>query len=364
MKKHIYIAATSQHVGKTTTTLGLVGGLLKLGKNVGYCKPVGQQFLDINNLRVDKDTLLFSDLIDFQLDPENHSPVILGQGATQLYLDNPDKYDLENRIIQAAERLDEIHEFVIFEGTGHPGVGSVADVSNARVASILNAGVVMVVEGGIGNTIDKLNLSLAMFREENVPIIGVIVNKIRPDKMDKVGHYVNIWLEKNNLPLLGLVPYEQSLAYPLMKTVSKAINGKIIHGPQFMENIVEDVIAGSLVEYKELKKSEDLCLIVSNRSLSNAIAKISGMSSTLGLKNSPLSGIVITGEGEVEPDAMEYIKEHNLPVVQTDLDTYEAVIKFSRIEVKINRSTPWKIRRAIELMGEHIDMDKIISYVQ
>lgn len=364
MKKHIYVAATSQHVGKTTTTLGLVGGLLTKGKNVGYCKPVGQQFLDINNLRVDKDTLLFSDLIDFQLDPEIHSPVILGKGATQMYLDNPQKYDLDKRILKAVEILDKRHDFAIFEGTGHPGVGTVADVSNAKVARLLNAGVVMVVEGGIGNTIDKLNLSLSLFREEKVPIIGVIINKIRPDKIDKIEHYVGKWLSLNRLPLLGTVPYEGSLAFPLMKTVSKAINGTIIHGPQFMENIVEDVIAGSLVEYKELKKSQDLCLIVSYRSLNNAINKISGMTSTLGLKNSPLTGIVITGDGEIDDVCMEYIKQHDLPVVQTELDTYEAVIKFSRIEVKINRSTPWKIRRAIELMGEHVDLDRIISYVE
>ena len=361
MKKHIYIAATSQHVGKTTTTLGLVAGLMKLGKNVGYCKPVGQQFLDINNLRVDKDTLLFSDLINFELDPNLHSPVILGRGATQLYLDNPSKFDLDKKIRDAAAALDEIYEIVIFEGTGHPGVGSVADVSNAHVAKALDAGVVMVVEGGIGNTIDKLNMALSLFREQDVPIIGVIINKIRPDKIDKIGHYVGKWLQKNKLPLLGLVPYDQSLAYPLIWTVANAINGKIVHGKEYVNNKVEDVIAGSLVEYKELKKSEDLCLVVSNRSLHNAIRKISGMSQTLGLKNSPLSGIVITGAGKMHDTALEYIEEHNIPVIQTNLDTYEAVIKISRIEVKINRSTPWKITRAIELINQHVDLDKIVE---
>lgn len=361
MRKHIYIAATSQHVGKTTTTLGLVAGLLAKGKNVGYCKPVGQQFLDINNLRVDKDTLLFSDLIDFDLDPKLHSPIILGRGATQLFLDNPEKFKLDDRIKDAVEELEKQHEVIIFEGTGHPGVGSVAGVSNAHVAKSINAGVVMVVEGGIGNTIDKLNLSLALFREKDVPIIGVIVNKIRPDKLEKVGKYVGKWLDKHHLPLLGLIPYEESLAYPLMKTVSKAINGRILHGKDFLDNKVEAVIAGSLVEYKELKKSEDLCLIVSSRSLHNAIAKISRMSRTLGLENSPLSGIVLTNDPEIDEVSLKYIKEHNIPVVSTYLDTYGAVIKFSRIEVKINLSTPWKIKRAIELIHEHVDLDRIIS---
>lgn len=361
MRKHIYVAATSQHVGKTTTTLGLVAGLLSRGKNVGYCKPVGQQFLDINNLRVDKDALLFSDLIEFDLDPELHSPVILGKGATQLFLDNPAEYKLDERIKDAARRLDELHDVVIFEGTGHPGVGSVAGVSNAHVAKHINAGVVMVVEGGIGNTIDKLNLSLSLFREENVPIIGVIINKIRPDKIDKVGHYVGKWLKQHNLPLLGLIPYEQSLAYPLMNRVRSAINGRVLHGGEFLSNKVEDVIAGSLVEYKELKKSEDLCLIVSSRSLHHALSKIARMSDTLGLVNSPLSGIVITGEPDLDEYALKYIRKHNIPVVNTFLDTYGAVIKISRIEVKINRATPWKISRAIELVKEHVDLDKIIE---
>lgn len=361
MRKFIYVAATSQHVGKTTTTLGLVAGLLNQGKNVGYCKPVGQQFLDINNLRVDKDTLLFSDLINFELDPDLHSPVILGRGATQMYLDNPHKFDLENKIINAAETLASKRDIVIFEGTGHPGVGSVAGVSNARVAKILNAGVVMVVEGGIGNTIDKLNLSLALFREADVPIIGVIVNKIRPDKIEKIGHYVNKWLKAEKLPLLGLIPYDQSLAHPLIKTVSKAIGGKIVMGHDYVNNKVEDVIAGSLVQYKELNKSQDLCLVTSNRSLHNAIRKIAGMSETLGLTKSPLSGIVVTGHGKLNTMARNYIETHNIPVIQTSLDTYEAVLKISRIEVKINRSTPWKIRRAIELIEKHVDLDKIVN---
>ena len=361
MRKYIYVAASSQHVGKTTTTLGLVAGLLNQGKNVGYCKPVGQQFLDINNLRVDKDTLLFSDLINFDLDPDLHSPVILGRGATQMYLDNPHKFNLEAKILKAADDLSKQHEIVIFEGTGHPGVGSVANVSNAKVAKLLGAGVVIVVEGGIGNTIDKLNLSLALFREQEVPIIGVIINKIRPDKLEKIGHYVSKWLDANKLTLLGLVPYDQSLAHPLIKTVAKAIGGKIVSGHDHINNKVEDVIAGSLVEYKELKKSQDLCLVTSNRSLHNAIRKISGMSDTLGLENSPLSGIVVTGQGKLNNMARQYIELHNIPVIQTSLDTYEAVLKISRIEVKINRSTPWKIRRAIELIEKHVDLEKIIQ---
>jgi hypothetical protein len=72
------MAASSQHVGKTTCTLGLVSALIREGYKVGYCKPVGQKSLEVDNLRVDKDTVLFADLIDFHIDPSCQG--ILGQG--------------------------------------------------------------------------------------------------------------------------------------------------------------------------------------------------------------------------------------------------------------------------------------------
>lgn len=119
--RNIYVAATNQHIGKTTSTLGLVAAFISRGLNVGYCKPVGQRYLDFQNLKVDKDTILFADLIKFPIIPEIHSPVILGPGATAHYLDNPELYDLPSRVRYAEERLSAEHEVVIYEGTGHPG---------------------------------------------------------------------------------------------------------------------------------------------------------------------------------------------------------------------------------------------------
>lgn len=359
--KNIYVAATSQHVGKTTSTLGLVSTFMKKGLNVGYCKPVGQKFLDIQHLRVDKDTILFADLINFEIIPELHSPVILGPGATEMYLDAPEAVDLESILKNAERKLSESNEITIYEGTGHPGVGSVAGVSNAKVAKLLNAGVVMVVEGGIGSTIDMLNMTTALFREEKVPIIGVIINKVHPDKIDKVKHYVGKWLETNHLPLLGLMPYEKTLAYPLIRSVSEAVKGVITYNADFADNKVESIIAGSLIDLKELKSSQDLLLVVATRSINDAIKKIEFMAHNNGISNCPLSGIVATGEGQMDKHTLKYIEKNNLPLIRTELDTYGSVLRISKIEVKINRSTPWKINMAIDLIEKNVNLDMILN---
>lgn len=360
----IYIAATGQHVGKTTVTLGLVAAINRSGVKVTYCKPVGQKFLDIQNLRVDKDTLLFAELIHFELNPDLHSPVILGPGATTAYLDHPEKFPLKTKLLHAAEQLSKDHELVVFEGTGHPGVGSIADVSNAEVANLVKASVIMVVEGGIGSTIDELNMCLALFRELQVPILGVIINKVLPEKLEKIKKYVGQKLQAMNLPLLGLIPYDRSLAYPLMKSVGDAINGVVQFNELNLDNIVEDIVAGSLIELKELKSSNNILLVVSIETLDKAIKKIEFFSKMLKMEHSPLSGIVTTGEGEINSRCKTYIRRYNIPVVHTALDTYGAVIKISRIEVKINLQTPWKIKRAVELIAENINLNPILEKIK
>lgn len=365
MKKYrnIYVAATSQHVGKTTSTLGLVSAFLRRGVNVGYCKPVGQKSLDINNLIVDKDAVLFADLIDFDLSPEVHSPVILGKGATSAYLDDPTATNYTEDIRRAAQHLQSRHELTIHEGTGHPGVGSVADLSNATVAKMVDAGVVMVVEGGIGKTIDMLNMCKALFDKEGVPIIGIIINKVHEDKIEKIKRYVGKWLDQQQIPLLGCVPYDKTLAYPLIWSISKAVQGTIIFNKDKATNKIENIVAGSLIDLKELSSSQDLLLVVSTKSINNAINKIKQITETNNFEHSPLSGIVATGSGNIAGNTLSYIEEHQLPLIRTDLDTYGSVIKISNIEVKINRQTPWKVRKAIDLIDANVDIDYIAQQI-
>jgi len=360
--KNIYVAATNQHIGKTTSTLGLVAAFVNRGLDVGYCKPVGQRFLNIEDLRVDKDTILFADLIKFPLIPEIHSPVILGPGATAQYLDHPDAQDYPGMIKYAEERLNQSHEIVIYEGTGHPGVGSIVDLSNADVAKLVAAGVIMVVEGGIGNTIDRMNMSLALFRERNVPIIGIIVNKVEADKIEKITYYLGKALRNKNLAMLGVMPYDKTLGYPILRSIEEAIDGNILYNEHQMENKVEDILAGSLMDVEQLKSDKGLLLVVSKGRVNEALDRIRMISVQNGLEESPLTGIVATGEGVINESSYAYIMENEIPVLSTQLDTYGSVIKISRIEVKINLNTPWKVQRSIEMIQQNIDLDYILDY--
>ena len=372
MIKKIYVAATSQHVGKTTCTLGLTAALQQAGANVGYCKPVGQKFVDLGDLKVDKDALLFSKVMGFELDEMLHSPVILGSGATSAFLDAPNDFAFRQRIMSACARLERAHDIVVYEGTGHPGVGSVVNLSNAEVAKIADAGVIMIVEGGIGSTIDELNMTTALFRENKVPLIGVIVNKVLPEKIEKVRSYVGKKLEEWNIPLLGILPYDKSLSNPIMETINRAVRGYAIANIDKLDNRVEDFMAGSLVENdeSEIDGEKNILLVASKKRLPKAVQKIRNIAEEKNLAVSPLSGIIITGDGrhefniDTDPLCGEYIRENKIPVVSTALDTLGSMVKINRIEVKINTRTPWKAARAIELIKNNVDLDFLLEGVR
>lgn len=367
MRKTIFVAATGQHVGKTTSTLGLVANLKEMGINVGYCKPVGQQHITIDGMTADKDAVLFAEVLGFNLDPVLHSPVILGDGVTAEYIDDPSRFDFKKRIQYASSELSRLHDVLVYEGTGHPGVGSVVDLSNADVAQQLNSSVIMIAEGGIGSTIDRLAMCISMFREKKVPIIGVIVNKVLPEKLDKISHYLGKRFGQMGLPLLGALPFDQSLSFPIMEAVKQAVRGHAVFNEDKMANRVEEIVSGSLIGTEELKTFRNVLLVVSHKRVEEAIGKIKWISSAKGLKESPLSGIIVTGDGLHEFPvvhshiSVDYFTEHEIPVITTALDTLGSVIKISRIEVKINNRTPWKVQRAIELIREHIPLKTLLG---
>ncbi len=360
----IFVAATSQHVGKTTTTLGLLSRLRASGIDVGYCKPVGQQYIDLKNNRVDKDALLFSSSCDFELVPELHSPVILGPGATTAYLDNPEQFSYGNKVLKASKILSSQFEAVVYEGTGHPGVGSVVGLSNARVAEMLGAGLIMVVEAGIGNTIDLLDLNLSVFEQKNIPIVGVIINKAIPGKIEKITHYVGKVLSERGINLLGVMPYDRALGLPVMHSIVKAINGKVELNEDQLDNRVMDIIAGSLIDLSEVKEFSNQLLVVSVNRMEEALKKLEGVFRFVEQEEYPLSGVIVTGDGEITDEHYQLFEKHKVPVVRAAMDTYEVVIKISRMEVKINTRTPWKVKKAIELFQEHIDMKPVLDFLE
>jgi len=185
------VAATKQHVGKTTSCLAILSGLRKRVKNTGFLKPVGQQHVMVGQgLKVDKDARLFKEYFNLtSCEYEEMSPVVIPQGYTRKFLDGLITEDEQvSSIKKAYESLSKKNDFIVVEGTGHCGVGSIVNLDNARVASFLNLDMVLIVNGGLGSAFDELALNRLMCEHHNVRIRGVLVNKVKREKLGMVSY--------------------------------------------------------------------------------------------------------------------------------------------------------------------------------
>merc|ERR1712060_868046 len=106
-----------------------------------------------------------------------------------------------------------MHDFVVVEGTGHCGVGTVIGYSNAKVAATLGLDVILVANGGVGSTFDELALNVMACRAENVHVKGVIINKCVPAKCAEVSRYLQLASSRLgwDLPVLACVPAAEGL---------------------------------------------------------------------------------------------------------------------------------------------------------
>ncbi len=368
-QNRLYVAATNQHVGKTTCTLGIILALQEKGFRVGYCKPVGQEFVNLEDgLKADKDALLFAKVLNFPLCPAVHSPVILGEGATQAFWDKPEAFPYKERIREASEYFDhQAFDWAVYEGTGHPGVGSIVGLSNAVVARLMGARVILIVRGGIGRTADEMTLALALFQREGIPVEGIIINKVLPEKVEKVRHYLGKVLESWGIPLLGVIPYDETMMFPLFEQIRAAVSGRVVFYPEKMENRIGAVVSGSLVESYDLRAHRNILIVSNALRLPEVLRKIIAMAQRQGLQWPDVAGILVTGAKDGHPPVSadtlfnEFIQTFQVPVVECELDTYGAALRINSLEVKINTRTPWKVSRAAELVKEYVNVDALIN---
>jgi dethiobiotin synthetase len=167
----IFIAATEQNTGKTTTSIGLYAALRQNFSRIGFIKPVGQRFVEFEGKNVDEDSVLIRETFGTQVPIEDMSPIAVEPKFTRRYINGANSDSLVRRIQQSFDRAAWEQDFAIIEGPGHAGVGSVFDLSTARVARIVQSKVILVTPAGIGRPIDEAAVNKALFDKENVEVI-------------------------------------------------------------------------------------------------------------------------------------------------------------------------------------------------
>ncbi len=138
-KKGIFIAGTMPDHGKTTVTMGIMHSLIQRKLKPAYQKPIGQHTVTVDiqegSVLIDHDVDLFKhhwpNLVGSYADC---SPVSIQSSLVRDILDGKTSVNsMQTKIVNAFEKLEQQSDYVVVEGAGHVGVGTVIGLNNAQV---------------------------------------------------------------------------------------------------------------------------------------------------------------------------------------------------------------------------------------
>ncbi len=358
----VFIAATRQNDGKTTTSLGLLAALQKIYPRIGYIKPVGQRFVEVAEHKIDEDTVLMDSVYKLDCPLVDMSPIAVEPDFTRKYLENSNYEILVKRIQKAFDRVAWEKDFVLCEGSGHAGVGSVFDLSNAQVAKILGAKVVIVTRGGIGKPIDEVALNQALFEKAGVEIIGVIINKVTMDKIDYVADFARRGFQRRGLELLGVIPHQRILSRPTLRSIKEELSAEELNDSGKLNNMVEDTVVGAMGANNVVQFFQPGVLIITPGDREDILIAAASTLSGEGL--STLAGIVLTGNLRPSEEVLKLVRQMNYPVLLTKDDSYEVASKVHDLIIKTRPDDAEKIALIRDLIGKHVDVNRILQLIK
>ncbi|MDA8429081.1 MAG: AAA family ATPase [Geobacteraceae bacterium] len=359
MCKKIFIAATGQHCGKTTISLSLMHLARKRYKRVGFIKPIGPKCIEYRGLTMDMDAAMMAGVYNLDEDAHLMSPMTLTPGLTRRFLDGEISPDYPRKVILTAiEELEKKNDFLIIEGAGHGGVGSVVGMNNAAIASLTKAPVLMVTGGGIGSVIDAVELNLALYKEANADVRCIMVNKLVAEKRGRSLAYLCKAFAGKGITVTSAFDFSPILADPTLQHVAELLVLPLMGDPSERSRICHTIQLGASSSQRVIDHLGDSTLLIVTSSRDELIVTASSLHHIPDFKKR-LTGLIISGHAPMSNITLQILIDSRIPYIRIE-ETSSVVFSLLREHVsKIGPDDAEKIE-LINLMAEqYIDFDAI-----
>lgn len=364
MAKKIFVAATQQNDGKTTVSLGLIAALKKKFARIGFIKPIGQRYLMEQGYKVDEDSVLIEKVFGIRCNIKDMSPIAIERGFTERFIEKGASEDYAQLIRDSYEKVAKDNDLVIIEGTGHAGVGSVLGFSNATVARLLDADVMMISSGGVGKPIDEVMLNKALLDKEKVTLAGVIVNKVLPEKYERIARLVRKGMEQKGLRVFGVLPHQIILDIPTMREIKEELKIRLLYEGENLDKQAEKVLIGAMRVKDAIQYIEDNSLMIIPGDRDDMIHATCDIQAGKLKKGIRISGVVLSGGLLPRVRTLAMLKDANIPVLVTEEETYSIASRIHSLVVKLKPQDSHKIKIIVDMVEKYVDIENILEHIR
>ncbi len=346
----LYLTSVEASSGKSVVALGLMETLTRAVSKVGYFRPViraGEE----SDSRIE----LFR--TRYKLDQSYDESFGVTTADTRDFGGNHVDPALVSRIIERFRRLANQCDYVLVEGTDHLGASKAFEFAlNAEIATNLGA-VALIVLTAADHAPQQVNGALTAaiegMKERGVPIVGAFVNRVpEPDwaAMEAVvaGAPVPVWL----------LPELHSLNDPTIREVADAVGATLLLGSDDdLSRPVPDIKVAAMSVPRLMDHLSEGTLLITPGDRSDIL--MAAYSSRQSDAIPAVSGVILTGGLDPDPTVMRFAQgitqAASLPILVTDLDTYDSAAAVAGLKPEIAADDARKITDALSLFEENVD---------
>jgi len=347
----LFVGSTSGFSGKNVVCLGIGRRLIRDGKKMGYFKPVGVFPIQHGGVLTDEDVLFFRDALDIKDALVDICPIVLTEGLLTRALKEK-AVGLYEKMLSAFRKVSAGKDVMLINGLGDLHHGRFMGCAELDFINDTNSKVLLT------DRFEYLNVSVDGFLEAKEllgdKLIGVIVNRIEPAKMDKVQELAVPFLEARGIPVLGMMPEDPVLGAVTVGELRDALGGDLISGEDHLDNLVERFCIGAMNVESALRYF---------RRVPNKAVVTGGDRSDIQLAALETSTRCLVLTGDLYPSTQIVVRaeECGVPVIVVPADTHRTVEKFESILGALSIRNKGKLERAVELIEQTVDFDAIYA---
>ena len=358
MSKAIYIATVESDSGKSLISLGLLRMMLIKSAKVGYFRPIINEFNEHSYDEHTNTAIKF-----FNLDINYKDCFAYTQSEVVELLSEGKADDVIHNVIKKYKKLEASYDYVLVEGTDFSGEGGFTELDvNLMIAK--NLGIpALIVGSGNGKKkkdfINTMQLSYNSFINKEVDVIGIIANKIEVDEVDYIRkELIKSFPEKLQIDIIPKVDF---LAFPTVKEVVQALQGRVLFGNQFLNNAIGSYSTGAMQLRNYLTRIKENALVITPGDRADIIL---GALQANASKNYPkIAGIILTGSLVPEDAIIKLIEgvQSTVPIIAVDGGTFKITNKIGAVKSKIYATHNKKILLSLDTFDKYVNAEGLTN---
>jgi uncharacterized protein len=348
--KYLLIASTEAYCGKSATILGLSYLAQAKDISIGYGQPLAIDF------RGDSVTPALEEDVKFLA-------TALGLSANQV---KPPLLSVDRQMINQRLRGENCQDYseavreyvgqiegdlIFLEGSSNLWEGSIFNLSVPELAELVDASILLVARYQPQLLVGSL-LSAKKFLGDR--LLGVVINDVPPAEFSTASETIKLYLENQQIPVLGMIPKDRILNSVSVKEIAKRLNAEVLCCSEHLDWMIESLSIGAMNVNSALgyfRQRENMAVVTGGDRTELQMAALETSTHCL----------ILTGRIPPKAIIIERAESLEIPVLSVDTDTLTTVEVVDGAFGKVPLQEEIKVRQIKRLIKQNFDFERLLE---